>query len=129
MSERERSMSQTEPLWTPSQERKAGANLAAFSAYLVKAGLSGSLETYKDLHRFSIDHPEKFWGAMWDFGKVKASRRGDVVLADKDKMPGARFFPDARLNYAENLLRKSDDTPALIFRGEDKVRKVMSWRQ
>jgi len=121
-------MSQAEPLWTPTAERKAGANLAAFSAHLVKAGHSGPFETYKDLHQFSVDDPDKFWGAMWDFGQVKASRRGNEVLTNGGKMPGARFFPEARLNYAENLLRKSDDTPALIFRGEDKVRKVMSWR-
>ncbi|WP_119392157.1 acetoacetate--CoA ligase [Taklimakanibacter lacteus] len=122
-------MSQAEPLWTPSAERKAGANLAAFSAHLVKAGHSGPLGTYQELHRFSTEQVENFWGALWDFAQVKASRRGSVVLADGDKMPGARFFPEARLNYAENLLRKSDDTPALIFRGEDKVRKSMSWRE
>ncbi len=118
-----------QPMWTPSDERKAGANLAAFSAHLVKAGHKGPFESYKHVHKFSVEHPDKFWGAMWDFAEVKASRRGTHILTDAGKMPGAEFFPEARLNYAENLLRKSDDTPALIFRGEDKVRKSMSWRE
>ena len=122
-------MSRDKPLWTPTAQRKAGANLAAFTSHLAKAGHSGPFETYVDIHRFSVVEPDKFWGALWDFAKVKASKRGKRVLADQDKMPGARFFPDARLNYAENLLRKSDDTPALIFRGEDKVKRAMSWRE
>ena len=122
-------MSYAEPLWTPNAERKAGANLMAFSAALAKAGHGGPFQTYADIHRFSVEHSDKFWGALWDFAKVKASERGTRVIADQNKMPGARFFPDGRLNYAENLLRKSDDTPALIFRGEDKVKKAMSWRE
>ncbi|TMJ39083.1 MAG: acetoacetate--CoA ligase [Alphaproteobacteria bacterium] len=122
-------MSRAEPLWTPTAQRKAGANLAAFTSHLAKAGHSGPFETYVDIHRFSVVEPDKFWGTLWDFAKVKASKRGTRVLADQDKMPGARFFPDARLNYAENLLRKSDATPALIFRGEDKVKRAMSWRE
>ena len=70
---------------------------------------------------FPSTQPESFWTELWDFCAVKAETRGDRVLIDGDKMPGGRFFPDARLNYAENLLVKNDDTPALIFRGEDKV--------
>jgi acetoacetyl-CoA synthetase len=122
-------MSSAEPLWTPTAQRKAGANLVAFTSHLAKAGHSSPFETYVDIHRFSVEQPDKFWGALWDFAKVKASQRGTRALVDQDKMPGARFFPDARLNYAENLLRKSDDTPALIFRGEDKVKRAMSWRE
>jgi acetoacetyl-CoA synthetase len=122
-------MSHAEPLWTPSAERKAGANLVAFTSHLAKAGQRGPFHTYADIHRFSVEQPDDFWGALWDFAKVKAARRGTRGLIDADKMPGARFFPDARLNYAENLLRKSDDTPALIFRGEDKVKKSVSWRE
>ena len=122
-------MSSAEPLWTPTARRKAGTNLVAFTSHLAKAGHSDPFETYMDIHRFSVEQPDKFWGALWDFAEVKASQRGTQALVDQDKMPGARFFPDARLNYAENLLRKSDDTPALIFRGEDRVKRAMSWRE
>ncbi|HTN95609.1 MAG TPA: acetyl-coenzyme A synthetase N-terminal domain-containing protein, partial [Nordella sp.] len=118
-----------EPLWTPDAARQAGSNLAAFAAHLAKAGETGAFTSYADMHGFSVRQPEKFWSALWDFAKVKASMRGEHALIDGTKMPGARFFPDARLNYAENLLVKSDDTPALIFRGEDKVRKTMTWRE
>ena len=122
-------MSTAEPLWAPDAERKAGSNLAAFRAWLAGEGGHGPFQSYKDLHRFTIERPERFWGALWDFAGVKAAQRGTRVLVEPDRMPGARFFPDARLNYAENLLVKLDDSPALIFRGEDKVRKQMSWRE
>lgn len=122
-------MSTAEPLWAPDAERRAGSNLTAFWTHLAEAHGHGPFATYADIHGFSVRSPEQFWSALWDFAKVKASVRGNPVLADGNKMPGAKFFPEARLNYAENLLVKSDDTPALIFRGEDKVRKSMSWRQ
>ncbi len=121
-------MSTAEPLWAPDAERKARSNLAAFRTHLAETLNAGPFATYADVHEFSVRQPEQFWNALWDFAKVKASRRGDRVLIDPDKMPGAKFFPDARLNYAENLLVKSDDSPALIFRGEDKVKRQMSWR-
>lgn len=127
MVEREGSMSTAEPLWAPDADRRAGSTLAAFRTHLAKAHGDGPFATYADIHGFSVRSPEHFWSALWDFAKVKASTRGDRVLVDADRMPGAKFFPDARLNYAENLLVKSDDTPALIFRGEDKVKKSMSW--
>jgi acetoacetyl-CoA synthetase len=112
------------PLWTPSAERAAASNLRRFVAAL---GLP--LESFADIHRFSVEQPEAFWSGVWDFCKVKASARGSRVLVDGDRMPGGRFFPDARLNYAENLLVKSDDSDALVFRGEDRVMRRMSWRE
>jgi len=115
------------PLWTPSSERIASSNLARFTA-LVKERSGEAPRTYEDLHAFSLAHPEAFWTLLWDFTGIKAETRGERVLVDADKIPGALFFPDARLNVAENLLRRSDDTPALIFRGEDKVKAEVTWR-
>src|SRR5262245_23373405 len=108
VSEREGSMWTAEPLWAPDADRKAGSNLAAFPPHLARTRNAGPFATYADIHEFSVRQPESFWSALWDFAKVKASRRGERVLIDGDKMPGAKFFPDARLNYAENLLVKSD---------------------
>lgn len=122
-------MSNAEPLWAPDAERKANANLTLFRTHLAKTQGLGPFATYADIHDFSVRQSEPFWNALWDFAKVKASIRGKTVLSEGGKMPGAKFFPDAKLNYAENLLVKSDDTPALIFRGEDKVKKAMSWRE
>ena len=110
------------PLWTPDPARIAGSNLHRFMA-------PRGFGSFDEVLRFSVDQPEAFWSDVWDFCGVKASKRGDRVLVDGGKMPGSQFFPDARLNYAENLLQKSDDTDALVFRGEDKVSRRMSWAE
>ena len=116
------------PLWTPSEARIAASNLKRFMERVERSqGLS--LDTYDDVLRFSVERPHAFWSTLWDFCDVQAEHRGNRVLIDGDKMPGARFFPDAKLNYAENLLRKSDDGDALVFRGEDRVERRMSWRE
>ena len=113
------------PLWSPSPERMAGARITAFMQ-LVNERHKAKLRDYHDLDRWSVDQPEAFWTAMWDFGGVIAQSRGERVLADAGKMPGARFFPDAKLNFAENLLRDRDDTDAIVFWGEDKVRRRLT---
>jgi len=115
----------TAPLWRPSPERIAQANLTAFLAQ-VKRDWGAALGDYDALYRWSIEEMEKFWLSVWDFCGVIAETRGDTVLADGDRMPGARFFPEARLSYAENLLRRRDDADAIVFRGEDKVRRRLT---
>ena len=115
------------PLWTPSPEHIRASNLARFMD-LVEARTGAVLSSYEDVHAFSIAHPESFWTLMWDFSGIKASTRGERGLVDADKMPGARFFPDARLNVADNLLQRADDSTALVFRGEDKVASEVTWR-
>ncbi|MCA3554958.1 acetoacetate--CoA ligase [Aestuariivirga sp.] len=113
----------TEPaLWTPGPERMAASNLARFMAPL-------GLSTFDEVLRHSLEQPEAFWSRLWDFCGVKAETRGSRVLVDGTKMPGAKFFPDARLNYAENMLRRNDHADALVFRGEDKVKRRMSWAE
>jgi acetoacetyl-CoA synthetase len=106
------------PLWTPSQERIARTQVVAFMAE-VNRRHGVALENYRDLHAWSISRPELFWDQVWDFCGVIGDK-GLRRLIDGDRMPGAQFFPDARLNFAENLLRRSDDGEALVFRGEDK---------
>ena len=118
----------SEPLWTPSTERVENANLTRFIAE-VNARHGLSLSGYGDLWAWSVEHMEDFWRDFWDFADIKAETRGERVLVDADKMPGARFFPDAKLNYAENLLRRRDDADAIVFRAEDKVARRMSWRE
>jgi acetoacetyl-CoA synthetase len=113
------------PLWSPSPERVANANITAFMK-LVNERHDLALRDYHQLYRWSIDQPEAFWVAMWDFGGVVAQTRGERVLAEADRMPGARFFPEAKLNFAENLLRSRDDTDAIVFWGEDKVRRHLT---
>ncbi|MDP2824096.1 MAG: acetoacetate--CoA ligase, partial [Sulfuritalea sp.] len=72
-------------------------------------------------HAWSIEHPEEFWVSVWEFGEVRGEM-GATVVVDREKMPGAQWFPEARLNFAENLLRRRDAADALVFWGEDKVK-------
>ena len=116
------------PLWQPSPARIRDANLTRFAAYVAKQW-GPKLEGYDALYDWSIKEPEKFWQSLWDFSGVKAETRGARVLVDGDKMPGAKFFPDARLNFAENLLRRTGPGDAIVFWGEDKVKRRMSWDQ
>ena len=113
------------PLWTPSAERIAAAPLTAFA---VEAGKRAGRQfsRYADLHAWSVDDREAFWELVWDFCGV-IGEKGGRVLADGDRMPGAKFFPDARLNFAQNLLRGSGQGEAIVFRGEDKVERRLSW--
>ena len=113
------------PLWQPSPARIAASNMKAFMAEAERRS-NVELPDYAALWRWSIESPEAFWSLVWDFGGIVAETRGAKVLVDGDKMPGAQFFPDARLNFAENLLRRRDASPAMIFRGEDKVRRTLS---
>ena len=112
------------PLWTPSPERVATALITGF-AQRASARWQRPLDGYAALHAWSVAHPEEFWTSVWEDGDV-CGVRGDTVLADGERMPGARWFPDARLNYAENLLRSRDDADALVFWGEDKVKNRLS---
>jgi len=116
----------TAPLWTPSPERRAQANLSAFAA-LVAERHGVRYDNYPDLYAWSVREPEQFWSALWDFCGVVAETKGERVLVDGHRMPGAQWFPDARLSYAENMLRRRDDAPAMIFRGENKVRRTLSF--
>jgi acetoacetyl-CoA synthetase len=118
----------TPPIWTPSPQRRAEANLAAFSA-LIAERHGERHDDYAGLYDWSIRHPDLFWSALWDFCGVVSSGKGERLLVDGERMPGARWFPDARLNYAENLLRRRDDDIAMVFRGENKVRRSLSFRE
>jgi acetoacetyl-CoA synthetase len=118
----------TQKLWTPSDETVRNANITRLMRDLNAAHGLG-LDSYAALHRFSIDEPEKFWSAIWDFCGVRASAHGERTIVDGDRMPGARYFPDARLNYAQNLLRRRDTSPAMIFRGEDKAEGSVTWAE
>jgi acetoacetyl-CoA synthetase len=117
----------TAPLWKPSPERIQRANLTGFLHEAARRW-HVHLPDYDALYAYSIEHPEAFWEAMWDFGGIIAATRGDRVATDLDRMPGARFFPDARLNFAENVLRRTPDpnADAIIFHGEDRVRRRLT---
>lgn len=97
---------------------------------LVRARTGKDIADYAALHRWSVDESEAFWALMWEFGAVQG-KRGERILVDGERMPGAKWFPDARLNFAENLLRDREGlegtADALVFWGEYRVRRRMSW--
>ncbi|MBK9020196.1 MAG: acetoacetate--CoA ligase [Sulfuritalea sp.] len=114
------------PLWQPSKKRIAATRLTAFAKAAEKRWnrrLAGA--DYSDLHAWSIEHPEEFWVSVWEQCDVIGDI-GATVVTDREKMPGARWFPEARLNFAENLLCRPMAGDALVFWGEDKVRGSVS---
>jgi len=113
-----------QPLWRPSTTQVTNANITAFRA-LVNARFGLALADYAELHAWSVSAPENFWRTLWDYGDV-IGNAGTVVLDNADKMPGARWFPQARLNFAENLLKRRDADDALVFWGEDHVKQRFS---
>jgi acetoacetyl-CoA synthetase len=112
-------------LWTPSREWVEAAPLTAFMGAASRAA-GRSFASYGALHRWSIEDRAAFWSLVWDFCGI-IGEKGERALIDDDTMPGASFFPDARLNFAENLLRKSGPSDAIVFKGEDKVDRRLSW--
>ncbi len=120
-----------QPLWTPSGQRKEQANITRFTRWLkdlpgLKALTAGD---YESLHRWSVSQPEAFWAAVWDYCGVVGDKGSERVLVDGDKMPGAQWFPDATLNFAENLLRDRSDKTAIVSRLENGERKSLSFAE
>src|SRR5262245_56724001 len=113
------------PLWTPGKSRSDQSTLTAFSTWL--ASRTGkSLRSFEDLHRFSITAVAQFWSGLWDFADVRGDKGQPPYVIDADRLPGARFFPAGCLNFAENMLRGRGEATALVFWGEDKVKRRLS---
>ena len=117
------------PLWRPSQDRIERSALTAFCAVVNKRFPKVDVSTYEALHHWSITATDDFWGCIWDYCKVIASESSDVVVRDADKMPGASWFPDTRLNFAENLLRRRGDATALVSLLENGTRSETTFDQ
>ena len=115
----------SELLWEPSAARKAASNMAAFLDRANREKGAGA-DGYAALHRWSVREPEAFWDLLWDDAGIVGEKGAAPFVEDGDRMPGARFFPRARLNYAENLLRLRGEAPAIVFRREDGMRRVWS---
>ena len=118
----------TEPLWTPTPEQIETAKITELRR-AVTAQWQVDLPDSTALWQFSVDEREKFWRTIIDFCDLKAGTWGERDSVDADKLPGAKWFPDARFNFAENLLKRRDDGEALVFWGEDKVRRRMTFAE
>lgn len=116
------------PLWTPSKSRIETARLTEFID-LVNSRYGPNLMGFHDLHRWSVQSPNQFWRAVWDFTEIVSSNQVKETLTDGDKFPGTIWFPGVRLNFAENLLRYRDDNVAIVSLLENGKRKEISFKQ
>lgn len=116
------------PLWTPSKDRIAATRLDAFRRF-VNQRHSLQLPDYPALHAWSLAQREEFWQAIVDFFEIRFAEQPHTVLEEGLVMPSARWFPGAQLNFAEHLLRRRDDHPALVAVGEDGSREQLSYAE
>jgi acetoacetyl-CoA synthetase len=117
----------SEPLWTPSAQRAVATNITAFRLQLA-ARLGRPLSDYAALHHSSIHDMPHFWTELWRFAGV-VGEMGERIVEAPQRMPGARFFPDARLNFAENVLRRADDGVAMLAETEAGDRRTVTWAE
>jgi acetoacetyl-CoA synthetase len=113
------------PIWQPSPERVEGAGLTGFMRD-VRGRWGVAARDYAELHRWSVTEPAQFWQSVWSFCGVIGDAGDGPALVDGQRMPGAHWFPQARLNYAENLLRRRDRSPAIVFWGEDRLKSTVT---
>ena len=115
-------------LWQPSEQAVEQAQLTQFARQIVRKRHL-DLNSYPEFFQWSIDDPEAFWSDVWEYCGVIASRKGATVLVDGDKMPGAKWFPEARLNIAENMMRRGDRGDAFVFWDESGFRRRVSYSE
>jgi len=117
-----------DPIWEPSAESIEQAQITQFARHAVRKHRL-ELNSYPEFYRWTVENPEIFWSEVWDWCGVIASKKGSTVLVDGERMPGAKWFPEARLNFAENLLRRGDRGDAFAFWDETGFRRRVSYSE
>ena len=112
-------------LWKPTEEQIKSSNMYRFMS-IVNEKYRQNFTEFTSLYAWSIENIADFWETMWEFGDIIATKPYDQVIDDITKMPGARWFPGAQLNFAQNLLRFKDEKVALIFKGEGRKSTKMT---
>jgi acetoacetyl-CoA synthetase len=115
-------------LWRLNEKNLDKTNLSLYSDFIKQKYNINSDGDYNTLWKWSVDHPRFFWKSIWNFTKV-LGKLGNIDLEESNIFFKNKFFPDAKLNYAENLLKKNDHDPAIIFRSEYGYKSVLSWRE
>ena len=115
------------PLWTPSSEQISASRMSEFAKF-VEQREDVNFTDYASLHYWSCHSGSDFWNQLWDFAEVVGDK-GERIVVDEEKMPGAKYFPDAKINYAENLLKYTGDEEAIVFRSEDKLETRLTRNQ
>ncbi len=117
------------PIWEPGTDRIERANIHRFMRFVRENTGDEDIQRQAPLYDFSIHHPERFWSLLWEFCGIRATGEHEPVLVDRDRMPGAKWYPNVRLNFAQNLLRHKDDRTALVFRNEWGHKRELTYAQ
>jgi len=120
-------MNDSTALWTPSPERRDASRMQAF-IQAVNDRYDSDIKSYSELHHWSVSEPEAFWSQIWGFCDIQGQGPGDTVLQKEKRFQDCRWFPDAQLNFAENLLKRRDTGTAIIAIDETGARTVCSWQ-
>ncbi len=115
-------------LWSPSDERVKSSQMYKFIKIINKKN-NIDIQNFPDLHIWSIENKDDFWSAIWDYFDVIGSKGMKPYIDPINQMPGSKFFPNGKINYAENMLSGDVLGPAIVFKSEDKIRKEVSWKQ
>ncbi len=115
-------------LWEPSSDWIKNAEATRFIDFVNKEYVQ-NIKDGKELYKWSVERIPDFWAAMWDFAGIIASKKYEKVVENLNIFPGTKWFPGARLNFAENLLKYKDDQLAFIFQGETKVFKQTTFKE
>ncbi len=113
-------------LWQPSKKQIEDSQMFQFIQIISNKYNLDSSE-YEDIWKWSVENPSLFWKEIWDYSGIVSSKDYTSVVDNHKKMPGAKWFEGARLNFAENLLKRRDEHPAIIFWGENSIRKEYSY--
>ena len=115
-------------LWRPSPDRVANTSLFKFIEY-VNLNKKTKIKNFSDLHTWSVENRNDFWDEVWNFYEVIGIKGEKPYLKPDNNLPGTIFFPQGKLNYAENMLKKNNNDIAITFWSEDKIKKKMTWSQ
>ena len=113
-------------LWKINKGKLNKTNLALYSNFIKKKYKVSSGNDFNKIWKWSVDNPKIFWKSIWDFTKVKGDL-GNTLLKESNIFYKNRFFPDARLNYAKNLLKKNNEKKSIIFKSENGYKTALSW--
>ncbi len=114
-------------LWKINKRKLNKTNLALYSNFIKKSYKVNSSNDFNKIWKWSVDNPKFFWKSIWDFTKVKGEL-GNILLQESDVFFKNKFFYDTRLSYAENLLKKNNKNPAIIFKSENGYKTILSWK-
>ena len=115
-------------IWSPNEDRITNSSMFKFME-IVNKKYKLNICNFENLHSWSVNNRENFWSEVWDFFNIIGFKGSEPFIKPKNKMPGSMFFPNGKVNYAENMLSGNISGSAIIFKSEDKIRKEVSWKE